>query len=78
MDEGFSNSPARVHLPVTVFQVDTERDKAPGQYVYLQSQEAMKTAREHGFENVTERVAAGRPHGPLAEGVLEYFAGLAR
>jgi hypothetical protein len=46
--------------------------------VYLQSQEAMKTAREHGFENVTERVAAGRPHGPLAEEVLEYFAGLAR
>jgi hypothetical protein len=38
----------------------------------------MKTAREHGFENVTERVAAGRPHGPLAEEVLEYFASLAR
>ena len=78
MDGGFSNSPARVNLPVTVFQVDTERDKAPGRYVYLQSQEAMKTAREHGFENVTERVAAGRPHGPMAEEVLEYFAGLAR
>jgi hypothetical protein len=77
MDRGFSNSPARVNLPVTVFQVDTERDKAPGRYVYLQSQEAMQTAREHGFRNVTERVAAGRPHGPLAEDVLEYFAGLA-
>ena len=76
--DGGSNSPARVNLPVTVFQVDTERDKAPGRYVYLQSQEAMKTAREHGFENVTERVAAGRPHGPLAEEVWEYFAGLAR
>jgi len=46
--------------------------------VYLQSQEAMKTAREHGFENVTERVLAGRPHGPLAEEVLEYFASLTR
>ena len=78
MDGGFKNSPARVNLPVTVFQVDTERDKAPGRYVYLQSQEAMKTAREHGFENVSQRVAAGRPHGPLAEEVLEYFAGLAQ
>ncbi len=78
MEGGFSNSPARMSLPITVFQVDTERDKAPGRFVYLQSQEAMKTAREHGFQNVTERVAAGRPHGPLAEEVLDYFAGLLR
>jgi len=78
MDGGFSDSPACVNLPVTVFQVDTQRDQAPGRYVYLQSQEAMKTAREHGFENVTERVLAGRPHGPLAEEVLEYFASLTR
>lgn len=76
--EGFSNSPMRVNLPVRVFQVDTERDKAPGRYVYLQSQKAMKTAREHGFRSVTERVAAGKPHGPLADEVLEYFAELAR
>ena len=78
LEGGFSNSPVRVNLPVTVFQVDTERDKAPGRYVYMQSQEAMKTAREHGFRNVTERVAAGKPHGPLADEVLEYFAELAR
>jgi hypothetical protein len=78
MEGGFSNAPARVKLPVTVFQVDTERNKAPGMYVYRQSQEAMKAAREHGFQNVTEHVAAGRPHGPLAEDVLEYFGGLAR
>ena len=76
MDGGFSNSPARVNLPVTVFQVDTERDKAPGKFVYLQSQEAMKAAREHGFRNVTERLVTGRPHGPLADEVLEYFAGV--
>jgi hypothetical protein len=78
MDSGFSNSPARVNLPVTVFQVDTGRDKAPGRYVYVQSEEAMKAARDHGFQNVTERVVAGRPHGPLAAEVLDYFAGLLR
>jgi poly(3-hydroxybutyrate) depolymerase len=78
LDGGFSKSPTRVNLPVTVFQVDTERDKAPGRYVYMQSQEAMKIAREHGFTNVTERVAAGKPHGLLADEVLEYFAGLMR
>jgi hypothetical protein len=44
----------------------------------MQSQEAMKAAREHGFMRVTERVAAGKPHGPLADEVLEYFAELAR
>jgi len=69
LEGGFSNSPIRVNLPVKVFQVDIERDKAPGRYVYMQSQEAMKTAREHGFRNVTERLATGRPHGPLADEV---------
>jgi hypothetical protein len=78
MESGFSNSPARVNLPVTVFQVDTGRDRAPGKFVYLQSQEAMKSAREHGFQNVKEQVVAGKPHGPLAEEVLNYFAALAR
>lgn len=78
LEGGLSNSPVRVSLPVRVFQADTERDKAPGRYVYLQSQEAIKTAREHGFRNVTERVAAGKPHGPLADEVLEYFVELAR
>jgi hypothetical protein len=78
MEGGFSSSPIRVNLPVKVFQADTERDKAPGRFVYLQSQEAMKTAREHGFRNVTESVAAGKPHGPLADEVLAYFAELAQ
>ena len=44
----------------------------------MSSVQAMKTAREHGFRNVTERVAAGKTHGPLADEVLEYFAELAR
>jgi hypothetical protein len=78
MEPGFSSSPARETLPVTVFQVDTERDKAPGKYVYLQSQDAMKKAREHGFQNVNERVVKGKLHGPLADEVLEFFAGLAK
>lgn len=78
LEGGFSSSPLRVELPVTVFQVDTLRDMAPGKYVYSQSQEAMKTAREHGFRSVTERVASGKPHGPLADEVLAYFTELAR
>jgi hypothetical protein len=78
LEGGFSKAPMRVNLPVRVFQVDTGRDKPPGQYVVMQSQAAMKVAREHGFRNVTEQVAAGKPHGPLADEVLEYFAGFAR
>jgi len=43
--------------------------RSPGQFVYLQSQEAMKVAREHGFRNVSEKVVADKPHGPLADEV---------
>ena len=71
LDEGFSKSPVCVNLPVTVFLPDAEKDQAPGRYVYMQSEEAMMIAREHGFRNVTERVAAGKPrrHAPPGSAV---------
>lgn len=62
LDVGFSSSPARIDLPVTVFQVEAGRDIMPGKLVYQQSQQAMKVAASQGFRNVTERVVANRPH----------------
>ncbi|MEO8130322.1 MAG: hypothetical protein ABJF23_11525 [Bryobacteraceae bacterium] len=74
MDSGFSTSAARADLPVTVFQVDAGRDVAPGKFVYIQSQQAMGIAREHGFRKVSEQIVADQPHGPLADAILAYFA----
>ena len=71
---GFSTALSHTDLPVTVFQVESGRDVAPGRYVNLQSQQARKIAGEHGFRNVTERVIADKPHSPLADEVLAYFA----
>jgi len=74
LDAGFSSAASRTSLPVTVFQVQSGRDVPPGRFVYQQSQQAMKIAGEHGFGNVSERIIADKPHGPLADEVLAYFA----
>jgi poly(3-hydroxybutyrate) depolymerase len=76
LESGFSSRDSRADLPVTVFQVESGRDVPPGRYVYSQSQQAMKIAGEHGFRNVSERIVAGKPHGPLADEILAYFASL--
>ena len=73
LESGFSTAVARVDLPIIVFQVASGRDAPPGKYVYMQSQQAMKIAVERGFHNVSERIVADKPHGPLAEEVLAYF-----
>jgi poly(3-hydroxybutyrate) depolymerase len=73
LDAGPSSSAARIDLPVTVFQVEAGRDVMPGKFVYQQSQQAMKVATAQGFRNVTERLVANRPHGPLADEVVAYF-----
>ena len=72
LDAGFSSSPARIDLPITVFQVEGGHDVAPGKFVYQQSQQAMSVAAAQGFRKVTEQVVANRPHGPLADEVVAY------
>jgi len=74
MEPGFSTAAACADLPVTIFQVASGRDAAPGRFVYTQSQQARKIAEEHGYRNVSERIIEGKPHGPLADEVLAYFA----
>ena len=74
LESGFSSADSRQDLPITVFQVATGRDVPPGKFVYVQSQQARQLAEEHGFRNISERIVPGKPHGPLAEEVLAYFA----
>ena len=62
-DALFSSSPLRLCL---------ETKSA----LYTQSEEAIKLAREHGYENVSQSVAPAKGHGPLAEEVLGYFYSL--
>jgi dienelactone hydrolase len=75
-DAQFSSSPQRIRLPVTVFGGETDAGWKPSQPLYTQSQEAIKIARDHGYENVSESSAPGKGHGPLAEEVLAYFYSL--
>jgi poly(3-hydroxybutyrate) depolymerase len=73
LDAGASSSAGRIDLPVTVFQLEAGRHLVPGKFVYQQSQQAMQVATAQGFRNVTERLVANRPHGPLADEVVAYF-----
>jgi dienelactone hydrolase len=75
-DAAFSSSPQRVKLPITVLGGESDAGWKPKQPLYTQSQEAIKIAREHGYENVSESVAPAKGHGPLAEEVLAYFDSL--
>ena len=67
----FSTAPARVNLPVRVFQGETSN-----QYPAIQFEAAKKDAEAHGYRNVTRSVVAGKPHGPLADEILAYFQSL--
>jgi poly(3-hydroxybutyrate) depolymerase len=67
--ESFSASPARTQLPVRVFQ----SAQVPSPYFAQQTVNAIALAREHGYGNVS-LTKVDRPHGPLAEEVVRWFA----
>jgi dienelactone hydrolase len=67
----FSLAPARVNLPIRILQVDGLPAPLLGQIA-----EARKTAEAHGYRNVTVSLVSGKPHGPLADETLDYFASL--
>jgi poly(3-hydroxybutyrate) depolymerase len=75
-----SRDAARADLPVRVLFCGAPSPdlKRAWDFLYRQTQEAMATARTHGFRDVTLQVVAGRPHGPLADEVLAHFASLLR
>lgn len=77
-DASFSKAPERARLPVKVLFCGTvSPDMQVGWDAWLgQTKEAMRVAGAHGFENVSLTVVKGKPHGPLADEVLDAFGSL--
>jgi hypothetical protein len=69
--ENFSSAPERVNLPLKVLRVEALPEAFAGQM-----SAAMETAEAHGYRNVSMTIIPGKPHGPLADEVLHYFASL--
>jgi hypothetical protein len=67
----FSAALERVNLPVKILQIEGLPAPLLGQIA-----EARKTAETHGYRNVTVSLVSGKPHGPLADEALDYFASL--
>lgn len=72
-DTAFSKDPSRGALPIRVLFCDKEAAGRGWEFFLRQTHEAIKTATEHGFRVPEPRVVPGKPHGPLAEAVLEFF-----
>lgn len=74
-----SSSPARAGLPVRVLFCDKleGEHEAGRQGWFAQTKEAMGLAEAHGYRNVSLATVPGRPHGPLAQDVLEVISKLA-
>jgi len=70
-NEDFSSSPARTTLPVKMFQAGALPADSP---LIRQMGVAKDAAEAHGFRNVSSTLAPGKPNGPLADEVMEYFA----
>jgi hypothetical protein len=69
----FSTAPARVNLPVKVFQGEMSN-----QYLPIQFEAAKTQAEAHGYRNVTRTLVSSKPHSPLADEILAYFQSLLR
>lgn len=74
LDEtGFSRSATRRDLPIRI--LFCEKSAAPQGWEHFSSQtkKAMDAAQAHGFNQPLLKQVPSRPHGPMAEEVLEYF-----
>jgi dienelactone hydrolase len=77
LDDGsFSQWPGRADLPVRVFAGTKDGRWGEGQPLTAQWQRAKRLATEHGYRNVSLTLVESKPHGPLADEVLEYFSSL--
>jgi dienelactone hydrolase len=73
MEAGFSRSEARHSLPILVLKTDDATSVAMVHRLLPQIDDAVAAAGVHGFGNVTVK-SVHKPHGPMAEEVLEFFA----
>lgn len=72
LDEAaFSQSTARRDLPIRILFCDKSAAPQGWEHLLRQTKQAMDTAQSHGFSQPTLKQIPSRPHGPLAEEVLE-------
>jgi dienelactone hydrolase len=73
-DGRFSTSAARSELPVRVFVGGATLQWTPSHPLFPQWEKVKQVAADHGYRNLSLTVLERKPHGPLAEDVLAYFA----
>jgi len=75
-DATFSRRPERSKLPVRVLFCERKADSEGWEFFMKQTKSAMDVAEAHQFRRPEMKEIPGKPHGPLAEEVLEYFDGV--
>ena len=73
----FSTSPSRKDLRIEVFAGSDDPAWAPGQPLYVQTKEAEKEGKAHGFQ-LSYQTVKGKGHEPLPDAVLNWFMSLSR
>lgn len=69
----FSTAQARHSLPVRVLSCEESAAPQGWKFFMAQTKDAIKVAADHGFRTPELKSVPGKPHGPLAEEVLEFF-----
>lgn len=72
-ESAFSKLDARQKLPIEVLICDESAAHQGWKFIVAQTNNAIAIAQSHGFQNVKLKPVPSRPHGPLAEEVLDSF-----
>lgn len=73
-----STAPERASLPIRCFYGAKDEMFSKSHPIFAQWARAKSIAREHGFKNISQEIAPGKGHEPLAGEVLAYFNSLLR
>jgi len=72
-EETFSRRPERSKLPIRVLFCERKAAAEGWDFFMKQTKAALDAAEAHQFRKPEMKEIPGKPHGPLAEEVLEYF-----
>jgi len=72
-EASYSQSPVRSKLPVRVLFCEKKSAHQGWDFMMKQTKNAIQAASDHGFQTPELKMIPGKPHGPLADEVLEYF-----
>ena len=75
-ETSFSNDPSRGKLSLTAFTSESDSNFGAHGRIHNQTETALQTASQHGYQNVSEKIIKGKSHQPMPQEVLDYFASL--